>query len=315
MTLKSNFFNTNYNSRIESIYFNSKSNISIDLKREDEIHSQVSGNKFRKLKYNIKEAIQQNKNTILTYGGAYSNHISATAAAANMYGLKSIGVIRGEELKIAESENRLNPTLSFAKRQGMTLHFVDRATYQQKDNPEELQKLNQKFGDFYAIPEGGTNALAVKGCEEILSKSDNKYDLIACCVGTGGTLAGLINASEEHQTIFGFSALKGHAHNDIRRYTARTNWKIFEDDVFGGYAKTNEELVEFINSFYRCTSIKLDPIYTGKMVFRLFEMLDNNQISEHTKILAIHSGGLQGIDGFNQLQHKKGKPAIIFETK
>lgn len=313
--MKSNFFNTIYESRIETIYFNSKSNIVVDLKREDEIHPFVSGNKFRKLKYNIKAAISQKKNTVLTYGGAYSNHICATAAAAKMYGLKSIGIIRGEELYIHEKENTLNPTLRFAKQQGMQLYFVDRKTYQEKENPEEQQKLIDTFGDVYIIPEGGTNSLAVKGCEEILSETDKIYDTIASCVGTGGTLAGLINSSWEHQSVYGFSALKGHTHQEIETYTTKKNWKIIEDKRFGGYAKTNDELVEFINSFYRCTSIKLDPVYTGKMVFRLFEMIDQNLIAKNTKILAIHSGGLQGIDGFNRIQRKKGKPTLYFEEK
>jgi len=313
--LKSNLFETPIESRIENIYFNSKTGISIDLKREDEIHPFISGNKFRKLKYNIKEAISQNKTALLTYGGAFSNHIFATAAAAKLYGLQSIGIIRGDELAKLEKEDKLNPTLNYAKRLGMKLHFVDRSTYQLKESQEQQDKYVEQFGNVYIIPEGGTNNLAVKGCEEILTKSDKTYDIITCCVGTGGTLAGLINASFEHQTLYGFSALKGHQHQEIENYTRKNNWKIFEDDTFGGYAKTNRELIEFINRFFRFTSVKLDPIYTGKMLFRLFEMLKNNTISPHTKILAIHSGGLQGIEGFNQIQQKKGKPTIDFKPK
>jgi len=313
--VKPNFFDIQHESRIDRLYFNPKTNISVDLKREDEIHPVVSGNKFRKLKYNIKAAISQHKNSILTYGGAYSNHICATAAAANMYSLKSIGVIRGEELELLEKKNKLNPTLNFAKQQGMTLYYMDRKTYQQKEKPVEQQQLKEQFGDVYIVPEGGTNSLAVKGCEEILSESDNTYNIVACCVGTGGTLAGIINSSFEHQNIYGFSALKGHQHEEIKQYTTKKNWKIIEDDRFGGYAKTNTALVDFINSFYRCTSIQLDPIYTGKMLFSLFEMIDNGQIAENSKILAIHSGGLQGIEGFNQLQQKKGKPTIDFKSK
>ena len=313
--MKSSFFDTNFKSRIENVYFNAKTNISVDIKREDEIHPFVSGNKFRKLKYNIKKAIDLNKQGVLTFGGAYSNHICATAAAANLYGLKSIGIIRGEELAKYDQQNKLNPTLDFAKNEGMQLQFIDRETYRKKDNPEEQQKLLECYGDVYIIAEGGTNELAVQGCEEILNSTDETYDIIACCVGSGGTLAGLINSSWDHQEVFGFSALKGHAHDDIKHFTSKANYQIFEDDVFGGYGKTSNELIEFINSFYRCTSIKLDPIYTGKMMFRLFDMIERNQVPQNTKILAIHSGGIQGIDGFNQRQEKKGKPSIIFKDK
>ena len=313
--MTSSFFDTNFKSRIENVFLNSKTNISIDVKREDEIHPFVSGNKFRKLKYNIKQAIDLNKQAILTYGGAYSNHICATAAAAHLCGLKSIGIIRGEELAKHQEENKLNPTLDFAKHENMQFQFIDRESYRKKDNPEEQQKLLERYGDVYIIPEGGTNELAVKGCEEILHSTDVTYGIITCCVGTGGTIAGLINSSWDHQKVYGFSALKGHAHEDIKHFTSKANYQIFEEDVFGGYGKTSTELIEFINSFYRCTSIKLDPIYTGKMMYRLFDMIERHQVPQNTKILAIHSGGLQGIDGFNRRQKKKGNPSIIFKDQ
>lgn len=308
------FFNQNFTSEVENVYRNVKTGISIDIKREDKIHPQVSGNKFRKLKYNILKALDENRKCILTYGGAFSNHICATAAAAKMNGLDAIGVIRGEEIaeKLKNHPDR-NPTLAFAKSQGMQLHFVSRENYRLKDNLTEIEKLRQKFGDFNRIQEGGTNALAVKGCEEILTNSDEKYDIIACCVGTGGTIAGIINTSKPHQHIYGFSALKGHQHREIHQYVNKTNFKIFEDEAFGGYAKSNDRLVEFINSFYRCTSVKLDPIYTGKMFYQLFEMIENNEIANDTKILVIHSGGLQGIKAFNNFQQSKNKPRLIFQ--
>ena len=310
--MKPPFFETSFSSKIENIYFDSTSKVTIDIKREDQIDAFISGNKYRKLKYNIKEAITQNKSQLITYGGAYSNHICATAAAANLYGLESTGIIRGEELVKHEKTNTLNPTLNFAKGMGMRLEFIDRQAYKHRDSRLEQERLIQKYGNAYFIPEGGTNQLAVKGCEEILSKQDKKYDFIACCVGTGGTLAGLINSSWEHQVLYGFSALKGHTHQDIKSYTTKTNWIIFEDSTFGGYAKTNPNLIEFINNFYRRTSIKLDPIYTGKMIYRLYELAQQKHFPNNTKILAIHSGGLQGIEGFNALQIKKGKPPLIF---
>ncbi len=305
-------FENTFRSRIDRIYFNSKTHISVDLKREDEIHAHVSGNKFRKLKYNVLEAISKKRQTILTYGGAFSNHICATASAANLYGLKCIGIIRGEELKKYADSNALNSTLTFAQKQGMQLVFVDRERYRLKDEISEIDTLREKYGDFYRVPEGGTNILAVKGCEEILTQEDKIYDIIACCVGTGGTIAGLINASSAHQNIYGFSALKGHNHDQISTYTKKDNWKIFEDNVFNGYAKTNPQLIEFMNDFYWQTLIKLDPIYTGKMLYRLYDLIEQNHFENGTKILAIHTGGLQGIEGFNQMQIKKGKPILQF---
>jgi 1-aminocyclopropane-1-carboxylate deaminase len=307
------FFEEKHISLNQNIYRDKVRNISIDLKREDEIHPLVSGNKFRKLKYNIKALKSGNHDTLLTYGGAFSNHIAASSSAANICGIKSIGVIRGEEIKEKISQDPShNPTLAYALSQGMHLHFVSRESYSNKDSDEEIFKLKKTFGSFYRIPEGGTNALAVKGCEEILNKEDKKYDIIACCVGTGGTISGIINASKSHQNIYGFSALKNHKHQEIAEYTTKTNWTIYEDDYFGGYAKTNEELIEFMNSFFKCTGIKLDPIYTSKMMFKIFKMIDNNQIPNHTKILCIHSGGLQGVKAYNNMLKSKNRTSIKF---
>jgi len=307
------FFDTTHQCKIQNVYFDKTRNISMDIKREDKIHPIVSGNKYRKLKYNIKQALSENHHTLLTYGGAYSNHIAATASAAKICGLNSIGVIRGDEIENKFNKNpEHNPTLAYAKQQGMILHFMSRKGYKEKDSIAEIDKLRQTFGPFYCIPEGGTNTLAVKGCEEILTAADQKYNVIACCVGTGGTLAGIINSSFKNQSIYGFSALKNHKHEDIRRFVTSENWQIFQDDTFGGYAKTNLNLIAFMNSFYRCTKIKLDPIYTGKMFYQLFEMIEKNHFSEHTKILAIHSGGLQGVKGFNQKQNNKNEPCLEY---
>ena len=308
------FFEQNFISDIQNIYKNEKTGISIDIKREDKIHPLISGNKFRKLKYNILKAKRDGHKCLLTYGGAFSNHITATAAAANLNNLRSIGVIRGEEIEERfNNDPEHNPSLAFAKSQGMRFCFVNRGKYILKDQITEVEELKQKFGDFYRIPEGGTNALAVKGCQEILTLNDHEYDIIACCVGTGGTIAGIINASKADQFIYGFSALKGHEHHEINAYVNKRNFKIFEDSEFGGYAKSNEELINFINSFYRCTSIKLEPIYTGKMFFKLFKMIEQKQIKDGTKILAIHSGGLQGVKAFNNLQKTKNRQPIIFQ--
>lgn len=303
------FFDQDYFSKTQSIFYDKGQDIRLYIKREDEIHPYISGNKFRKLKYNVKQALNTKHDTILTYGGAFSNHIVATAVASKIVKLKSIGVIRGEEL---QEKIKDNPTLSYAQNQGMQLHFVSRNAYARKDSSAEIEKLEAQFGDFYRIPEGGTNALAVKGCEEIIAVTDKHYDFITCCVGTGGTLAGLINSSFKAQKIYGFSALKNHNHEDISTWTNKTNWQIFQDKTFGGYAKTNAYLIKFINQFYQKTAIKLDPIYTGKMFFNLFDLIENNHFPKHSKILAIHTGGLQGIEGFNNRQKAKNKAFIEF---
>ncbi|MCR9182918.1 MAG: pyridoxal-phosphate dependent enzyme [Flavobacteriaceae bacterium] len=289
-------------------YFNKKFVPEITLKREDQIHPFVSGNKFRKLKYNLIEAKNQQKNSLLTFGGAYSNHIAATAAAGKELGFKTLGIIRGEELfdKIDE-----NPTLAFAKANGMTFHFVNREQYKQKNTNEFQNTLTEIFGDFYLIPEGGTNLLAIKGCEEILTEEDTDFDYICLPVGTGGTMAGIVNSSKPHQKILGFSALKGDfLENEIKKWTSKTNWEITDAYCFEGYAKINGELVNFINEFKNTTGIPLDPIYTGKMIYGIFELVKTGFFSKNSRILAIHTGGLQGIQGMNLQLKKRNLPLI-----
>ncbi|WP_439152188.1 1-aminocyclopropane-1-carboxylate deaminase/D-cysteine desulfhydrase [Winogradskyella sp.] len=285
------------------------SDFELVIRREDLIHKHVSGNKYRKLKYNILEAKKLRKGTILTFGGAYSNHIAATAFSGQINGLKTIGMIRGEEL---DKRIDSNPTLSFAESCGMKLVFIDRATYKNKTNEAFISSLESDFGDFYLIPEGGTNDFAVKGCEEILKPEDSKYDFICVAVGTGGTISGIINASDNHQNILGFPALKGDfLMEDIRKFAKQNNWKLITDYHFGGYAKINTELVTFINQFKRKYSIPLDPIYTGKMLFGIFDLIDKRYFAKDSRILVIHTGGLQGIAGMNQLLSQKNMPQII----
>ncbi|MCF6306539.1 MAG: pyridoxal-phosphate dependent enzyme [Flavobacteriaceae bacterium] len=286
----------------------SQSNYSVYIKREDLLHPEVSGNKFRKLKYNLLEAKKLGFDKVLTFGGAYSNHISATAAAGKELSIKTIGIIRGEELssKIAE-----NPTLSFAEKCGMELYFISRSDYRKKTEPEFITELKEKYGSFYLVPEGGTNKLAVKGCKEILTKSDVTYDYICTAVGTGGTIAGLVEASKPHQTIIGFSALKGvFQKSEIEKYTSKKNYQLIDDYCFGGYAKIDEELIRFINEFKENTGIPIDPVYTGKMMFGIMDLIEKNYFKENSSILAIHTGGLQGISGMNQLLKKKNLPQI-----
>jgi len=282
--------------------------VHLAVKREDLHGDGISGNKLRKLKYNVERAIAEGYTKILTFGGAYSNHILAASYIKKKYGIDIIGVVRGEELadKIKE-----NPTLCKAQENGMQFHFVSREAYRNKSSSEFIQKLEEKFGSFYLLPEGGTNDLAIKGCEEILTTEDEKFEYICCAVGTGGTVAGLINASTENQQVIGFSALKGDfLKNDVTALVAKNNWIIQTDYHFGGYAKVTSELVVFINEFKKNTGILLDPIYNGKMMYVIFDLIKKGYFPENTSILAIHTGGLQAISGMNILLKKKGLPTI-----
>lgn len=287
-------------------------NISLYCKREDLLHPLISGNKFRKLKYNLIEAKAQNYKTLLTFGGAYSNHILATAAAGKEFNFKTIGIIRGDELL---NQEKLNPTLEQASSLGMQFHFINREDYRNKDNPEFVNNLKEQFGSFYLVPEGGTNAFAIKGCEEILTEADQlTFDYICCAVGTGGTISGIINSSKENQQIIGFPALKGDfLTDDISKFASKTNWKLNNDYHFGGYGKIKPELISFINQFYEQTKIPLDPIYTGKMMFGVLDLISKNYFKANSKILTIHTGGLQGTRGVNEILKLKKQEIIQYE--
>ncbi|GAA3519950.1 pyridoxal-phosphate dependent enzyme [Aquimarina addita] len=311
MSLFSSFLAESKNGEITHTILKNAS-VSLCIKREDLIHREVSGNKFRKLKYNIKEAKKQGFDRILTFGGAYSNHIAATAAAGNIVGLQTIGIIRGDELgndiaKTLES----NDTLRLASDNGMQFKFVTRTQYREKNSQSFLSRLKNEFGSFYCIPEGGTNKLAVRGCGEILTTTDMDFDIICCPVGTGGTIAGIINSSYKNQKILGFPALKGgFLSKEIVQYTKNLNWELIENYNFGGYGKINQELIEFINTFRDEHNIILDPVYTGKMMYGVFDMIRNGYFMKNTRILAIHTGGLQGITGMNRRLLKQKLPLI-----
>lgn len=287
------------------------SKVSVFIKREDLIHPIVSGNKFRKLKYNILQAKSQNQDTLLTFGGAFSNHIAAVAFAGKENGFKTIGIIRGDELatKIAE-----NPTLKFAQECGMQFEFITRDAYRQKSEEFFLENLIKQFGKFYLIPEGGTNALAVNGCQEILTESDSQYDFICCAVGTGGTISGIINSILPHQKVLGFPALKGDfLKEEIRIFAKNEKWELITDYHFGGYGKINLELIAFLNLFYKENKIPLDPIYTGKMVFGIMDLIKKDYFPVNSKILIIHTGGIQGTQGMNLKLKIKKLPIIDFD--
>lgn len=293
------------NQHLTASFLNS---VSVAIKREDLIHPFVSGNKFRKLKYNLLEAKKEKHETLLTFGGAFSNHIAAVAYAGKENGFKTIGIIRGEELEDKITEN---PTLLFAQNCGMQFKFISREGYRSKSEMSFLENLKQQFGDFYLIPEGGTNALAIKGCQEILTSEDAEFDYICCSIGTGGTISGIINSVLPHQKVLGFPALKGDFLNEeIRNFVHNDNWELITEYHFGGYAKVNEALIQFINQFYAENKIPLDPIYTAKMVFGVLDLIQKNYFHAGSKILLIHTGGLQGIQGMNMKLRNKHLPTI-----
>ena len=267
-------------------------NHKVCIKRLDLVHPQISGNKFFKLKYNFMEARKLGYSGVLTFGGAFSNHIAATAYAAHLFNFKSIGIIRGEEL----AKKPLNKTLETAQNFAMEFNFVSREMYRLKDNFEYIESLKKQYPNYYMIPEGGTNELAIQGCKEILTHEDlENFDLICCAVGTGGTISGLIEASSTNQHILGFSALKGDfLTQEVSQHTTKTNWEITDEFCFGGYAKTSPELLNFMYDFEQKFSIPLEQVYTAKMMYGLSSLIQNNKIHAGTRILVIHSGGLQG---------------------
>ena len=299
--MKSSVFN-------QQIVFPFPNEITLHIKREDLIHPFISGNKFRKLKYNLLQAKAEGKSKLITFGGAFSNHIAAVAYAGKENNLETIGIIRGEELESKISEN---PTLTFAQNCGMKFEFVTREVYRTKTSNLFIEELTEKYDDFYLVPEGGTNSLAVKGCEEILTPEDIDFTHICCSIGTGGTISGLINSAKFNQKIIGFPALKGDfLSDDIRNFVTNSNWELQSDYHFGGYAKINAALIRFINDFYKQTNIPLDPIYTGKMMFGIVDLINKGYFPKGAKIIAIHTGGLQGIEGMNRNLKNKNLPLI-----
>lgn len=276
------------------------------VKREDLIHPKISGNKWRKLFYNIEYAKEEGRTTLVTFGGAYSNHIAATASAGKEFGFKSVGFIRGEE------HDSLNATLQYAKDCGMELRYVSRTAYRHKSTLEFQEEYLSDIGNYYLIPEGGTNMFAVKGCEEILSDIEIDFDVVCCACGTGGTISGIINSLKKHQHAIGFPALKGTSflEDEIKLYVHNSQWELKLDYHFGGYAKVNSDLIGFINNFKKKHKIPLDPIYTGKMMFGLWDLIEKDYFRRGSTIVVIHTGGLQGIEGMNERLKNKGLKII-----
>lgn len=292
------------------------SGIEVSVLRLDLIHPQISGNKWFKLKYNLEEAKKKGLDTILTFGGAFSNHIHATAAACRLFGFKSIGVIGGEP------DYAGNNTLSDAKNFGMQLHFVSRNDYRKKEDEAFIKSLKDKFGDIYIVPEGGNNFLGSLGCTEIL-KGINDFDYAFCSAGTSATYCGLANSANEKLKIIGISVLKGEgnmvqmAQERVNRIRGKEDLKIYGTETmltdnfiikngiintyhFGGFARHTAELLKFKKQFEAENSIPLDYVYEAKLMYAVYDLIFKNKILPDKKVLIIHGGGLQGNKGYEE---------------
>lgn len=282
-------------------------NIKLFVKREDLTHKEISGNKYWKMFFNVKTYLEKKVENplIITFGGAFSNHIAATSAVGQKFNIKTLGVIRGEEL----AENwQENPTLKDAHKRGMEFLFVSREDYRDK---EKLSKdLQLQLPEALIVPEGGTNALAVEGVKYMLDERTKDFDYLCTAVGTGGTISGLSKHAENHQKILGFKAVNDDSvEQKILELSQRNNFETFEAHE-GKYGKITDETISFINEFYQKYKIPLDPIYTGKMMRFLFNLIEQNYFPENAKILAFHTGGLQGILGANELLKKQKRDLI-----
>ncbi len=283
--------------------------VTLFIKREDLIHPEISGNKFWKLFYNINHYLEKNPENpfIITFGGAFSNHIAAVAALGKESGIPTLAIIRGQELHTRWKEN---PTLITAADNGMRFRFVTREEY--GDKIQLTENLKIEFPNALIIPEGGTNENAVKGIQHLLNPETKSFDYLCTAVGTGGTVAGLSRFAAQHQKVLGFKVVIDHSlETTVAELSGKNNFDLF-DAQDGGYGKITDENIRFINDFYHDFGIKTDPIYTGKMMRKLFELIEKDYFPEQCRILAFHTGGLQGIEGANDMLRKKNRGWIQF---
>jgi 1-aminocyclopropane-1-carboxylate deaminase/D-cysteine desulfhydrase-like pyridoxal-dependent ACC family enzyme len=270
--------------------------------RDDLLHPGIPGNKWRKLKYNLQAAQEQGGKTLVTFGGAFSNHIAAVAAAGKEFGFATLGYIRGEETL------PLNPTLQYATSCGMQLHYLNRTDYRLRNDTRFQAEILKSAPKPYLLPEGGTNLLAVKGCLEIVTELNAPWDVLCVAAGTGGTLAGMIAGAGGRGRIIGFPALKGgdflqtEVTELIQAFTGQTfqNWELQTHYHFGGYAKHTPALLTFIQKFHQTHGILLDPVYTGKMLYGVFDLIQQDYFAMGTRLVAVHTGGQQGWAGYAQ---------------
>ena len=284
-----------------------KKNIRLFIKREDLIHPGISGNKYWKLFYNINNYLALNPSNpmVITFGGAYSNHIAAVSALGNEMQMRTFGIIRGEEIAPKWHEN---PSLSAAHSNGMELRFVTREAYRDKNSLTE--SMQKEFPQALIIPEGGTNEAAVEGIRHMLDEQTKSFDYLCTAVGTGGTLAGMSKFAEEHQKILGFKVVNDQSLNEsVLRLSGRDNFKLINSHD-GGYGKITDGNIRFINKFSEKYGIQLDPLYIGKMMKSLFELIEDDFFPDNCRILVFHTGGLQGILGANEMLKKQQRPLI-----
>ena len=274
--------------------------IQLFIKRDELIHPVIQGNKWRKLKYNLIEARNTHQNTLLSFGGAYSNHLHALAAAGKQFDFKTIGIIRGEQ------HTPPNPCIQDMIDWGMQLKYITRVEYKNKTQTDFINNLHLQLGDFYLIPEGGNNTEGIKGCAELLSELEESYDFICSEVGSGTMLSALILNNKKSDTRFiGFAVMKNpQLDNEIKtglkhQGSSTTLWEINHQYHFGGFAKTTTELNEFIINFKRDYHIQLEPVYSGKMLYGIFDLITQDFFKRGSRVLAIHGGGLQGLRGFS----------------
>ncbi len=304
-------------------YIDNINGVEIWIKREDLIHPEISGNKWRKLKYHLQAFRKSDKTEILSFGGAFSNHIYALAAMGEKCGIKTKAIIRGEEVS--------NFTLSSCQEKGMELFKISRSEYKRREEPSYLRELAEKFPNAYIIPEGARGVLAMKGCTEIMENVDQQFDIICCSAGTGTTFSGLLMNSKNAKCLM-FPALKGgeFLKDDIKSLMGNyqkqfltegdgkkielANFSLEENYHFGGYGKVDEVLIKFMNDFHQSYGIPLDPIYTSKMLFGIMDKIKKKQIKPGTKVLCIHTGGLQGIRGMNERLQKKAWNTLNYEA-
>lgn len=276
-----------------------KYQLTVSIKRDDAIHPIVSGNKWRKLKFNLHHAKTHNYTGVISFGGSFSNHINALAFSCQQQGLKSIGIIRGEK------EYASNFTLSMAKKWGMELHFVDRKTYRLREDTDYLTRLKQQYPDYHFVPEGGSNKLALGGVGEVITELNQQceFDTLLTPVGSGGTLAGLIQSDNNQHNLLGIAVLKqdGYLSEQVKLLLASDshfdNWHILSEFHRGGYAKFSKEDEQRLVSFNSQTGFVFEPVYSGKMILALLDLIEQNYFPRGHRIVLLHTGGLQGIGG------------------
>ncbi len=285
--------------------------VQIFIKREDLIHPKISGNKFWKLFFNVNQYLETKPENplLISFGGAFSNHIASVSAFGKEFGIPTIGIIRGNEL---ENNWQDNPTLSEASKNGMQFFFVTREDYQNKEKLTE--EFSEKYPNSLIIPEGGSNEMAVEGVQYMLGNDTKDFDYLCTAVGTGGTIAGISKFAKENQKVVGIKVVKDDSlENLVKQWSGRSNFELIDADE-NRYGKISDENIRFINWFFEEYQIPLDPIYNGKMMQKIFDLAEKNFFPKGSKILTFHTGGLQGIKGANLFLKGKNRPLIDFEN-